>query len=129
MKWVAKTSSVRVSDQSGDRVYQSIEEVPEELRERIEKAIEEPAQTILIANPEAMREIESAAEEMPDSLKKIQHHLNGEDEPRPSRGPSGAKTPATPTEPDIDWRILLGAGVTAIASLWALWIWSIRSGM
>jgi len=125
MKWVAKTSSVRVSDQRGDRVYDSIEEIPGELRERIEKAVEKPAQTILIANPEALRQIEDASGELPDALKRIQQELSPahvEETPKPRQRPA-------PAEPDIDWRILLGGGLAAIASLWALWIWSIRSGM
>jgi len=125
MKWVAKTSSVRVSDERGDRVYRSVEEVPDGLRERIEKAVDQPAQTILIANPEALRQIEDANGELPEALKKLRQELTPD---RVRQAPS-PREPKAPAAPDIDWRILLGGGLAAIASLWALWIWSIRSGM
>lgn len=129
MKWVVKTSTVRVSDEGGDRVYRSIEDVPEELRDRIEQSVDGPAsQTILIANQEAFDHIQSDSPELPDQLQRIRRALSGE--PVAPKNPNvRPPAPQRTTEPDVDWRILLGGGLAAIAALWSLWIWSIRSGM
>ena len=127
MKWVVKTSSVRVSDGEGDRVYRSLDDVPEELREKMRKTMDGPSsQTILIANQEAYDHAQSDdAEDLPTPLEKMRRAL------RPEAGPSPAPGPGTPVarEPDLAWRPLLYGGLAAIAALWSLWIWAIRSGM
>ena len=63
MKWVLKTSSVRVGTSDDDRVYRSIQDAPPELRDRIRKAIEGPnVRTILIANQTVYDQILSGDE-------------------------------------------------------------------
>ena len=58
MKWVLKTSSIRVGTADDDRVYRSIEDAPVELRDRIREAVEGPnVRTILIANQEVCDQI------------------------------------------------------------------------
>ena len=58
MKWVLRSSSVRVATSSDDRVYRSIQDAPAELQSRIRRAIEGPnAHTILIANQKAYDKI------------------------------------------------------------------------
>ena len=46
MKWVIRTSTLRVSDGRGDRVYQAIDDAPEEVREQARRTFDGPnAQT------------------------------------------------------------------------------------
>ena len=35
MKWVLRTSAIRVADAQGERLYESLDEVPEEMRDKI----------------------------------------------------------------------------------------------
>ena len=129
MKWVVRTSALRVSDAEGDRVYRSVEEAPEELRERIHTAFAgSNSQTILIANQEAYDHIASRPDDDPTPLADRLRQSLGK--PRsPWHGPSRRRRDRIAAETDQSWRWLLGAGLATIAGLWALWIWAIRSGM
>jgi hypothetical protein len=116
VNWVVKTSSVRVSDHDGDRVYRSLDDVPNELRTKIRECIEGPnAETILIANQEAYDRISRGVTDLPAALQKF----------RPERKPQPQD------EPVIDGRMraLILGGLGLIFLLWAIWLWSIRSGM
>jgi hypothetical protein len=121
MKWVLRTTTVRVSDPQGDRLYESLEETPPELREKIGEAVNGPdSQTILIANQKAYDQIADGDEDLPEELRRLKpallrHRASTERE--------------TVSHADSSWKLLLGGGVAAITLLWALWLWAIRSGM
>ncbi len=120
MKWVVKTSTVRVSDKTGERVYRSLEDAPPEVRERIRRTLEGPnSQTILIANQEAYDRIASRQDDAPESFEKLRRLLRGSARAEQSAAPQQATR----------WKPLLAAGLGLIGLLWALWIWAIRSGM
>ncbi|MBI1357241.1 MAG: hypothetical protein GC160_23115 [Acidobacteria bacterium] len=117
MRWVVKTSSVRVATGDSDRVYRSLDEIPGGLREQVRETIAGPrSQTILIANQEAYDQILRGVPDLPPEMRKFQPALLRQ------RGRVGSKG-------DRHWKMLLFGGFTAIFLLWALWIWSIRSGM
>ena len=58
MKWVIKTSSVRVASGNQDRIFRSLDDLPPALRERVIETIEGPnSETVLIANQAAYERI------------------------------------------------------------------------
>jgi hypothetical protein len=117
MRWVVKTSAVRVSTRDGDRIYGSLEETPSALREQIEKTVAGPrSQTILIANQEAYDHILRGTPGLPAELQKFQPALL-------------RQRAAKPSAVGVHWKRLAIGGFAAIVSLWALWIWALRSGM
>ncbi len=121
MKWLLRTTSLRVSDASGERLYESLEEAPEALREKVASSVNGPdSQTILIANQKAYDQIAEGGEELPEELKRLKpallKHRASLEKPRR-------------VEPDGSWKPLLGGGVLVIVLLWAIWLWALRSGM
>ena len=119
MKWVIRTSTLRVSDGRGDRVYQAIDDAPEEGREQARRTFEGPnAQTILIANQEAYDHIATQREDS---------EAAGGFEALRRRFTDRAKR-RLPAD-DVNWRRMLAYGLAGIVMLWALWLWAIRSGM
>ena len=121
MKWVVKTSTVRIADAGGDRSYRSIEDAPEQMRERIRKAIDGPhSQTILIANQEAYDHI--VEQRAAPGARPFDAFRRG------VRRAGRASRRADAAPPAIGWRALLFGGLGAIAVLWAAWLWAIRSG-
>ena len=119
MKWVMQTGFVRVASARGDRIYRSVEEMPEDLRAKAEAALDsDNSETILIADPDAYERIVNSGEELPAELQKF----------RPQKEPE-ARPPKPIAAGNREWKILLGGGVLAILSLWALWLWAARSGM
>jgi hypothetical protein len=121
VKWVLRTTSVRVADSQGDRLYESIEETPPELREKIADAVNGPeSQTILIANQKAYDQIADGGEELPEELRRLKPALLRHRASTERENVSLA---------DSNWKRLLGGGLAAIILLWALWLWAIRSGM
>lgn len=117
MRWVVKTSAVRVSTLEGDRIYGSLEETPASLREQIEKTVAGPrAQTILIANQEAYDHILRGTPGLPPEMQKFQPALLRQRSAKAAAGP-------------VNWKRLAFGGFAAIFTLWALWIWALRSGM
>ena len=120
MKWVLRTTSVRVADEQGERLYQSLEDVPPEMRDKIVESLEGPeSQTILIANQKAYDQIADGGEELPDELRRLKPALLRH---RESQEPNAV-------ESDGSWKRLLAGGVLLIVVIWAMWIWAIRSGM
>lgn len=120
MKWVMRTGFVRVASSEGDRIYRSLEELPDGLREKARAALEGPnADTILIADPEAYERIVNSDEELPAGLQRFRTSANAE---RPGEGPSTSGA-------DHQWKVILGIGIVAIVSLWAIWLWAVRSSM
>ena len=117
MRWVVKTSLVRVSTLNSDRVYRSLEEVPAELRDNIRETIAGPrSQTILIANQEAYDKILRGVSDLPAEMRKFQPALLRQ---RGRAAAAGGR----------QWQAVLIGGFAGIFMLWALWIWAIRSGM
>jgi len=120
MKWVLRTSSVRVADEQGERLYRSLEEAPPEMRDKIVEALNgEDSQTILIANQKAYDQIADGGEELPEELRRLKPALLRHREGQETRAPQS----------DGSWRRLLAGGVALIVVLWAMWIWALRSGM
>lgn len=122
MKWVGRTGFVRVASSEGDRIYRSLDELPDELRERARHALEGPnAETILIADPESYERIVKSGGTTPDELQWL----------RPNRQSDDVKSPIPADEPDEEaqWKVILGVGIVTIVGLWALWLWAAQSGM
>ena len=120
MKWVLRTTSVRVSDQQGERVYDSLDGIPLELREKIVDSINGPdSQTILIANQKAYDKIADSGDDLPDDLRRLKPALL-------KHRASLESVAATPV--DSGWKKLLGGGIALIVLLWAIWLWAIQSG-
>lgn len=116
MKWMLKTSSVRVATAQKDRVYRSIEEAPPELRDKIRKVLGGPnVETILIANQEAYDQIaerlRDLAPEMPPSRRRSFRLRPG----------AGGRVPAS-------WRIALAIGLSGISVLSLIWFLLIQTG-
>ena len=123
MKWVLKTSSVRVATSDDDRVYRSIQDAPEELRARIREAIEGPdARTILIANQEVYDQILNEGE----TSNLEQEHGSG--------APPVASVTRAESLHSRDRRLPPGARrvlivmFAAIAALWTIWAVLIQIG-
>ena len=119
MKWVLKTSSVRVGTSDDDRVYRSIQDAPPELRDRIRKAIEGPnVRTILIANQTVYDQILSG-----DETSNFQEEQGPEASPLASvasvaRAESlNARDRRLPVDPG---RVLIGI-FASIPALWIIW--------
>ena len=120
MKWVLRTTSVRVSDAQGDRVYDSLEEAPPELRQKIAESVNGPdSQTILIANQKAYDKIADGGDELPEDLRRLKPAL--------LRHRASLEIPRLGVT-DASWKKLLGGGMVLIVLLWAVWLWAIRSG-
>lgn len=65
MKWVLKTSTLRIVTKDKDRIYHSIEDVPPEMQELIRQTLRGPnTETIFIANQEAHSRIAGIAENL-----------------------------------------------------------------
>ena len=120
MKWVLRTTTVRVSDARGERLYDSLAETPSELREKIVESVNaSDAQTILIANQKAYDQIAGGGEELPEELRRLKPAL--------LRHRASLELPRLkPT--DAAWKRLLGGGLIAIVVFWVIWLWAIQSG-
>lgn len=119
MKWVLRTSSVRVADKQGDRLYESLENVPAEMRDKVVDALNGPdSQTILIANQNAYDRIADGGEELPEGLRRLKPALLRRRELHEPEASDASK----------GWQRLLAGGVFAIVALWVMWLWALRSG-
>ena len=119
MKWVLRTTSVRVADEQGERLYRSLEDVPPEMRDKIVESLDgEDSQTILIANQKAYDQIAEGGEELPEELRRLKPALL-----RRREGDEAHRGAA-----DGSWKQLLTGGVVLIVVLWAMWIWALQSG-
>jgi len=110
MKWVVKTSAVRVASGNQDRIFRSLDELPPALRERVVETIEGPnCETVLIANQAAYDRIADGARkaEQADETSII------------TDTPQCRKTFST-----RHW-VIGAAG--AILALWAAFLWAIYS--
>ncbi len=122
MKWVGRTGFVRVASSQGDRIYRSLDDLPEDLRDQARLALEgSNAETILIADPESYERIVQSGDASPAEL----HWL------RPGRPSEDAKaaTPVAAPNADGQWKMVLGVGIVGILTLWAIWLWAVQSGM
>ena len=122
MKWVVRTSAVRVATRDGQRVYRSLDDLPQPLQEQARHSLDGPnARTILIANQEAYDRISRDVGELPPEIERLRPAILGrraaQRRPRPVRGT------------DLEWKVALAGGLTAIIGLWAFWLWSLQSGM
>ncbi len=117
MRWVVKTSAVRISTKEGERIYRTLDDVPQPLRDEVEKTVEGPrSQTILIANQEAYDHILRGVPELPPEMRKFQPALLRQ---RGRRSSTAGR----------HWKMLAIGGFAVIFTLWALWIWALQSGM
>ena len=108
MRWVLKTSSVRIATRDQDRTYRSIQDAPPELRERIKEVIQGPdSETFFIANQEAGR-LFTKPKEAPANYRNAGLEV--------SRNESGAGHQLTPSA-----RRVLAAMFSAIGALWLIW--------
>jgi hypothetical protein len=122
MKWVGRTGFVRVASAQGDRIYRSLDDLPEDLREQARLALEgSNSETILIADPESYERIVKSGGETPAELQWLRPTKHFED--------ATAASPATEPQADSQWKIVLGVGIVAILALWAIWLWAVQSGM
>jgi hypothetical protein len=122
MKWVGRTGFVRVASAQGDRIYRSLDDLPEDLREQARLALEgSNSETILIADPESYERIVKSGGAKPDELQWLRPAKHSEE--------AKATTPSASPEADRHWKIVLGVGVLAILTLWAIWLWAVQSGM
>ena len=106
MKWVLKTSSVRVATRENEAVYRSFDEVPAALREEIREALSGPnTETIYIANQEAYERIK-------------QHRAS-----RFGAGEFGEQpSPPATRRFSINWKMALAAGLSTLSALALLWL-------
>jgi hypothetical protein len=122
MKWVGRTGFVRVASAQGDRIYRSLDDLPEDLRDQARLALEgSNAETILIADPESYERIVKNGGTTPAELQWL----------RPAKHSEDARAASPPAEPPADrqWKIVLGVGIVGILALWAIWLWAVQSGM
>ena len=111
MKWVLKTSSVRVATREKEGVYRSIEDVPTDLRDEIQEALAGPnTETIYIANQQA--------------YERIKEHQSSK---RGGGAFSEVPSPA-PTGRFRGWRMALAASFLTTSALALLWLWLILGG-
>jgi len=116
LKWVVKTSAVRVASARGDWVYRSLEDVPPALRSKITDTLAGPdSEKIIIANQEAYERVFRDEDSIPERMKRVQPIVV---EPKPARAGK-----------HVDWRLPLFGGFAAIFAFWAFWLWLIQSGM
>lgn len=122
MKNMMRTGFVRVASSNGDRIYGSLDDMPEPLRDRARRTLSGPdATVIMIADPEAYEWIESMEQAASTQV---------EPADRPAPRPLAQSQPKVrDPKADREWKLLLWAGGVAILTLWALWLWAIRSGM
>ena len=116
MKWVLKTSSVRIATRDQDRVYRSILDAPPELRERIKEVIQGPnSKTIFIANQHACDRLFKSSKEPPANFRNVEL---GKD-----RTENQANQQLTPSAKRV-----LAAMFSAIGALWLIWALLIQIG-
>ncbi len=121
MKWVVRTSAVRVATREGQRVYRSLDDLPQPLQDQARQSLDGAnSRTILIANQEAYDRIARDVGELPPEMQRL----------RPSiLGRRAEKSPKVIRGTDLEWKVALVGGLTTIIGLWAFWLWSLQSGM
>ena len=116
MKWVLKTSSVRIATGDQDVVYRSIQDAPPELRERIKEVLQGPdSETIFIANQEAYDRLFKTSKEVPPNFRNVEMEAD--------RSKNEIERHLTPSA-----RRVLVAMFSAIGALWLIWALFIQIG-
>ena len=116
MKWVLKTSSVRIATGDQDVVYRSIQDAPPELRERIKEVLQGPdSETIFIANQEAYDSLFKTSKEVSPNFRNVEMESDG--------GKNEIERHLTPSA-----RRVLVAMFSAIGALWLIWALFIQIG-
>lgn len=114
MKWVAKTRTVRIATGEGDRLYHSIEDVPDELRQIVMQTLEGPnSETVLIANQEAYDRLSQQFRDLPNGLEEVAQ------QPEDDAGKQRAAR---------IWKWAVGGSLLLISSLWLAWVYLIQTG-
>jgi hypothetical protein len=109
MKWVLKTSTLRIVTKDKDRVYHSIEDLPPETQEIIRQTLRGPnTETIFIANQEAYSRIAGLAEELTGEMKPMNRRPLVRRRRRRRRG--------------LSERVVLGIAFSALALGSLLWL-------
>ena len=115
MKWVLKTSTLRIVTKDKDRVYHSIEDLPPDMQDVIRETLRGPnTETIFIANQEAYSRIAGLAEDLTAGMKPMHRRPLIRRRRRRRRGLSG--------------RVVLGIGFSALAVGSLLWLAIIQIG-
>jgi hypothetical protein len=113
VKWVVKTSTVRVATSDGDQTYRSLEDVPPQVRDKIRETLDGPnSETVLIANREAYDRIASALSDLTPELESV-----------PQEQPK-----SEPAQRIHDWRVVLAAAAFLLLGLAMIWMWLIQAG-
>ena len=116
MKWVLKTSCVRIATRDQDVVYRSIQDAPPELRERIKEVLRGPdSETIFIANQEAYDRLFKTSKEEPPNFRNVEMEAD--------RSENETVRRLTPSA-----RRVLAAMFSAIGALWLIWALFIQIG-
>ena len=116
MRWVLRTSSVRIATRDQDRVYRSIQDAPPELRERIKEVLQGPdSETIFIANQEAYDRLFKTSKEAPPNFRNVEMEAD--------RRENEIQRHLTPSA-----RRVLAAMFSAIGALWLIWALFIQIG-
>lgn len=116
MKWVLKTSSIRIVTRDQDRVYRSIQDAPPELRERIKEVLQGPdSETIFIANQEAYDRLFKRSKEVPQNFRNVEMEAD--------RGKNETERHLTPSAKRV-----LAVMFSAIGALWLIWALFIQIG-
>jgi uncharacterized Zn finger protein (UPF0148 family) len=110
---VVRTSAVRVAAGDTDRVYRSVDELPPEMRRKLQKALHGPnADTFVIADERGREQLYQVISGLPSYLqKKVMAAFRVGEEPAPS--------------PRLSRRARCGLGFAALALLftflWLVW--------
>ncbi len=121
MKWVVRTSAVRVATREGERVYRSLDELPQPLQTKARASLEGPnARTILIANQEAYNRISRDIGDLPPEMQRLRPSVLRQSSEKARKSMRGS---------DLEWKILLFGGLASILGFWGFWLWALKSGM
>ncbi|MBI3694016.1 MAG: hypothetical protein HY238_04130 [Acidobacteria bacterium] len=110
---LVKTSSVLVASGEGDQVYHTLEDLPPELRDKLQKALSAPeAETIILADEQGRDQIFQVIRSLPPDLQ--------------NRVLSALRL-AGPTEPQASpgrpWKLSLLLAGAALLAVLLWWIW------
>ncbi len=112
MKWVVKSSSVIVGSASGDDVFESVEDCPAPLQQKIRETLDGPnTRTILITNQDAFYRIIQSIHALPPEMRQTAIEMESAREP-------------TQLPP---WYAIAGGLLAMATALFGLFLWAAHS--